>query len=475
MKSRRKNQTRSKSKSRRGPMRRHVLHKRHVSPKRHLSPKRHGATSGARLRSRTKTRGRSRRAMRGGMSKNSNALPWIADAALVGAGAGGLLFGAHQTIKLRDALTKNTELRSKIEASAASLQLAEAEVQTAGTATQAQRDTLIEKENISKQLADAQARAVAAAQEAAENLRKAQAELARVRATAAAAATASTGEKALLEAQVTASTGEKALLEAQVTAKTREKALLEAQVTAKTRELETALQLQQEAQAGLLDQQRLTTATQQQQGQEQQLRTVAAQALQQAHDKASEEVRLLKRPIVILEYLSKRTALLVNITTKLSDGNKLNKGSLRQKTSEYNAAYTAFVNKYLSADELPAIIENLKDSRDFLHEFIREKDLNYNKRKHAFEEFHGRYGLEYERQIDELEILLKNAEREIDAIDFNLFIFYYTIKSKTDVDIQYIRDTASTNSGKTFFFRKLNEYLTDYPEPRGSSLFSLFQ
>ena len=106
MKSRRKNQTRSKSKSGRAPMRRHVLPKRHVSPKRHLSPKRHGATSGARLRSRTKTRGRSRKAMRGGMhtgdnSKNSSALPWIAGAAGAALlGTGGVI-GVNKYKKLK--------------------------------------------------------------------------------------------------------------------------------------------------------------------------------------------------------------------------------------------------------------------------------------------------------------------------------------------------------------------------------------
>jgi len=83
-------------------MRRHVLPKRHVSPKRHLSPKRHGATTGARLRSRTKTRGRSRKAMRGGMhtgqsSKNSSALPWIAGAVV---GTSGLVLGAYMLNQL---------------------------------------------------------------------------------------------------------------------------------------------------------------------------------------------------------------------------------------------------------------------------------------------------------------------------------------------------------------------------------------
>lgn len=108
MKPRRKNQTRSKSKSRRAPMRRHQ------------SPKRHGVTSRARLRSRTKTktRGRSRKAMRGGAvsgsSKKSSMIPWIAGAALVG--AGGLLFGARYIQQLQTQLKqKTTELQGKTE------------------------------------------------------------------------------------------------------------------------------------------------------------------------------------------------------------------------------------------------------------------------------------------------------------------------------------------------------------------------
>ena len=96
-------------------MRRHVLPKRHVSPKRHLSPKRHGATSGARLRSRTKTRGRSRKAMRGGMhtgdnSKNSSALPWIAGAAGAALlGTGGVI-GVNKYKKLKQEQVKTQSI-----------------------------------------------------------------------------------------------------------------------------------------------------------------------------------------------------------------------------------------------------------------------------------------------------------------------------------------------------------------------------
>jgi len=88
--------------------------------RRHQSPKRHGVTSRARLRSRTKTktRGRSRKAMRGGAGsgspKNSSMLPWIAGAALVG--AGGLLFGARYIQQLQTQLkAKTTELQKKTE------------------------------------------------------------------------------------------------------------------------------------------------------------------------------------------------------------------------------------------------------------------------------------------------------------------------------------------------------------------------
>jgi chromosome segregation ATPase len=267
--------------------------------------------------------------MRGGMhtgqsSKNSSAVPWIAGATLLG--TGGLLFGAYQTRQLRDALAKNTELHHKIEKSVDSLNGSTHTVH-AGSPTKTEIDTFnVEKENLSKQLADAKAAAQAAEQLAAQHLRDAQTKLA----TTISAATASKEEKTALQAEV----------------------------AQKTKDLNDATILHTQAQAGLTEQQRLRTAAEE---------ALAAYSETFAENQFNRKVETLKQQYTSTknELLQKLAPLIQGRETSDSNNLALVTQLLTNCEESYNIKYN--INNKRRLDEINAFLTYNKNLCQYIN------------------------------------------------------------------------------------------------------------